>query len=95
MNSLPIQGYANKGYHFWIHLHERSLIFYMLHHFIIQCLKDMLLYSIETVIDQYLQLILKGYFNGYAVAPLVVAGAFLITGFWLVVTSWGLHPLTI
>ena len=33
----------------------------------------MLLYSIEIVIDQYLQLILQCYFNGYAVAPLVVA----------------------
>ena len=52
------------------------------------------LYSIETVIDQYLQLILQCYFNGYAVVPLVVAGA-LRTGFWLAVASWGLQPLTI
>ena len=51
----------------------------MLHHFIVQCLKNMLLHSIETVIYQYLQLILQCYFNGHAVAPLVVAGAFLIT----------------
>ena len=49
----------------------------------------MLLYAIETVIYQYLQLILQCYFNGHAVAPLVVVGAFLITGFWLTVTSWG------
>ena len=44
--------------------------------------------------NQYLQLILQCYFNGHAVAPLVVAGAFLITGLWLGVTSWGLRPLT-
>ena len=49
----------------------------------------------ETVTDQYLQLILQCYFNGSAVAPLVMACAFLITGFWLAVTSWRLHPLTI
>ena len=55
----------------------------------------MLLYSIETETDQYLQFILQCYFNGHAVVPLVVAGAFLITGFWLAVTSWGLPPLTI
>ena len=55
----------------------------------------MFLYSMGTVIDQYLQLILQCYFNGHAVAHLVVEGAFLITGFWLAVTSWGLHPLTI
>ena len=75
---------------FWINLHKRSLICYMLPHFITQCLKYMLLYSIETVIDQYLQLILQCYFNGHAVAPLVVTGTFVITGFWLTVTSWGL-----
>ena len=89
-NSLPIQVHTNKGYHFWINLHERSLIFYMLHHFIKQCYIQYL-YSIETVTDQYLQLILQCYFNGHAVAPLVVAGAFLITGFWLAVTSWELR----
>ena len=33
-NSLPIQVHTNKEYHFWINLYERSLIFYMLHHFI-------------------------------------------------------------
>ena len=70
-------------------------MFYMLHHCITQCLKNILLFSIETVIDQYLQLILQCYFNGHAVAPLVMAGAFLITGFWLAVTSWGLCPLMI
>ena len=67
----------------------------MLHHFITQCLMNKLLYLEETVIDQYLQLILQYHFNGYAVASLVAAGAFLITGFWLAVTPWGLHPLTI
>ena len=94
-NSLPIQVHTNKEYHFWINLPERSLIFYVLHHFITQCLKNMLLYSIETAIDQYLQLILQCYFNRHAVASLVVAGAFLIIGFWLAVISWGCHPLTI
>ena len=64
----------------------------MLHHFITQYLKNMLLYPIETIIDQYLQLILQCYFKWHAVAPLVVAGALLITGFWLAVTSWGLRP---
>ena len=67
-NSLPIQVHTNKEYHFRINFHERSLIFYMMHHFIIQCLKNMLLYSIEIVIYQYLQLILQCYFNGHAVA---------------------------
>ena len=80
-NSLPIQVHTNKEYHFWLNLHERSLIFYMLHHFITQGLKNILLYSIEIVIDQYFQLILQCYFNGHAVATLVVAGAFLITCF--------------
>ena len=64
----------------------------MLHNFITQCLKNMFLYSIETVIDQYLQLILQGYFNGHAVASLVVEGAFLIPCFWLAVTSWDFVP---
>ena len=67
----------------------------MLDHFITKNLNNMLLYSIEIAIHQYLQLILQCYFNGHAVAPLVVAGVFLITGFWLAVTSWGLHPLNI
>ena len=50
------------------------------------------LYSVETVIYQYLQLILQCYFNGHAVALLVVAVGFLITGFWLAVTSWDFFP---
>ena len=41
----------------------------------------MLLYSVEIVIDQYLQFNFAMLFNEHAVAPLVVAGAFLITGF--------------
>ena len=76
-----------KNIIFLINLHKRSLIFYMLHHFIIQCLKNMLLCSIEIVIDQYFQLILQCYFSGHAAAPLVVAGVSLITSFWLAVTS--------
>ena len=71
-NSLPIQVRNNKEYNAWKNGHKKSLIFYMLHHFITQCLTNMFLYSIETVIDQYLQLMLQCYFNGYAVAPLVV-----------------------
>ena len=51
----------------------------MLHHFITQYLKNMLLYSIETGINQYLQLILHCYFTGHAVEPLVVVDAFLIS----------------
>ena len=50
------------------------------------------LYSTETIIDQYLQLILQCYLNLHAVAPLVVAGTYMITGFWQAVTSWGLRP---
>ena len=41
----------------------------------------MILYSIETVNDQNLQAIWQWYFNVHSVAPLVVAGTFLITGF--------------
>ena len=35
---------------------------------------------------------LQCYFNEHAVAPLVVEGAFLITGFWLAVTSGDFVP---
>ena len=76
---MTLTVHTNKEDHFWIDLHKKSLIFYMLHLFITQCLKNMFLYSIETVIDQYLQLILQCYLNGHAVALLVVPGAFLIT----------------
>ena len=81
-NNLPIQVHIvhtkNKD-DFWTNLLKKSLIFCMLYHFIIQCLKNVLLYSVETV--------LQSYFNGYVVAPTVVVGAFLITGFWPAVTS--------
>ena len=45
---------------------KKSLIFHMLHHFITQCLNNMLLHLIETVIYQYFNLILQCYFNGHA-----------------------------
>ena len=53
-NSLPIEVHTNKEHHFQINLLKKSLKFNSLHHFITHCLKNILLYSIETVIDQYL-----------------------------------------
>ena len=46
----------------------------------------------ETVNNEGSWFILQCDFNGHSVAPLVVAGAFLITDFCLAVTSWGLCP---
>ena len=37
--------------------------------------------------------ILQCYFNGHALATLVVAGTFQTTGFWIAVISWGFRPL--
>ena len=91
-NSLSIQMHTDREDCFWISLLNMTLD--MSHHIITQCLKYMLLYSIETVSDQYLQLILQWYFNGHEVAPLVVAIDFLIISFWLAVNSWRLCLLT-
>ena len=55
----------------------------------------MFLHSKEIVDKQDSQLNLQCYFNDHAVGPLVVAGAFLLTGFWLAVTSWGIYALTL
>ena len=77
--------------------HTTALSIDMLHvHFFFTMSEEyMSLYLIQIVIDQNLQLSLQCYFNGHAVAPLMVAGAFLITCFWLHVTSLGLCPLTV
>ena len=78
-----------------IHLHKKSMTFYTfytLHNFITQCLKNMLLYSIETVL--LFVAFLQCYFNGHASGTPGGGRCFPNNRFWLAVTSWGLCLLT-